>query len=259
MRYTRRHIALRLAVAAVGLQAVLIALGVWWSLRPVTRNQFTCRYDSQLQYKYGVRQGRLFSHYYVDLSDRANLRGFALVLPFGDSRPYQMPPWRAYDEPLLSEPLPDWLSVRDRPTQDTPAGRASWECIAAGWPWQSVRAAWHFPQDPLEPRVMEKGWGAGTGYQMAEPGASPDRWFIPSVYSPLALGASLFVLWTAMFFGFEVFRLLLATIRYESGQCARCGYAIDGLPRAGRCPECGCSLNPSWVLRVLGGYPRIRS
>lgn len=258
MRYARGNTALLLAVVSVGIQTLVIALGVQGSLAPVAKYQFVCRYDSQLQYKYGVRQGRMFSHYYVDLSDRRNVQ-HDYGYPLGDSRPYQMPPWSTSLRPLLSEPLPDWLSIDEQPAQETPASRATWECIAAGWPWRSVRAAWHFPQDPQKPRVMEKGWGAGTGYRMAEPGASPDRGFVPSIHSPLALGASLFVLWMAMFAGVEVLWLFVATIRYKNGQCTRCGYAIDELPSAERCPECGCSLNPSWMLRVLRGSPRPRN
>jgi len=226
------------------------------SLRPAVKDQFARRYDAQLQYKYGVRQGRLFSHYYVDLTDRGNFGSPDLANYLGDPYPYQILPWYAPQGPFLSKPLPEWLSIHNHPAQEAPDSRAHWECIAAGWPWRSVRAAWHFPQDAREPRIMEKGWAAGVGYRMAEPGASPDRGFVPTVYAPLALGASLGVFWLYMFIGVELCWLLVATCRYENGQCTRCGYAIDGLPPAGKCPECGGSLIPPWLLRTLWRYPR---
>lgn len=253
MRYARGNTALLLAVVSVGLQAVLIALGVWWSLKPVIKHQFTKRYDPYLQYKYGYRRSALFNHYYVDISERGNQDEPVLGLPLPDMEPYRMPPWSEFDWPFLSEPMPGWISIHDQPVQETPSSRACWESIAAGWPWRSVRASWHFPQDEQKPRVMENGWSFGVGYRMAEPGASPDRGFIPSIYSPAALGASLLVPWAAMFLGFELFWLLIAIRRHKRHQCTRCGYLKDGLPPAERCPECGCGLNPSWVLRVLGG------
>ena len=249
---------LLLVAASMGLQLVFVVLGVLQFLKPMTAYQFICGYDTQLQVKFGVRQQLLFAHCVVDVDDHDNLSRIA-ALPIGYSPPHQMPPWEGNSGPLPALPLPEQFVFRDRPADTQPVPPAYWECVTGGWPWRSMRAAWHYPTNAAMPRVMEAGGALGTGYRMDQVLPNPDRGFIPTIYSPLALGGSLLVTWVGLLLGVELFRVLHATYRYENGRCVKCGYPIDGLPTARRCPECGCGVAPPRLLRVLGGYIRVKA
>ena len=70
------------------------------------------------------------------------------------------------------------------------------------------------------------------------------------IAAPLALGWGIRCTW-----------VIYARLRaWPGAQCLNCGYNLEGLPEAHRCPECGQEFERGEVLRVLkrlrDRYPR---